>query len=101
MKPDVLKQTEEIMKEREKELMAEHANAPIILQQPGKPPITLTNAQAVEIMKSQIMDIAAKTQRIQELEKQVQQYQQTIASLMQNQPQLQCKSEPVFKLTDL
>lgn len=96
MKPDVLKQTEEILQEREKEMLAEQANAPIVIQQPGQPPRTLNNVEVVEIIKLQTAEIAAKNQRIQELEQQLRLLDAKSLGM-----DVKSKSEPAFRLSDL
>lgn len=58
MKPDVLVQIKEIEKKREEmiqeAIQKQKDNGPILLQQgDGKPPIHITNKQAVDIMKNQ------------------------------------------------
>ena len=51
MKPDVLKQIVEIEKKRDEMIKAEiekqKVNGPIMLQQPGQPPVQLNNAEVV------------------------------------------------------
>jgi hypothetical protein len=73
MKPDVLKQIQEILEERRKEMEKEQAqNAKIVLQRPGEAPMEISPAQAVEMMKAQQQEIAKRDARIAELEKIIQ-----------------------------
>jgi len=109
MKPDVLKQIDEILEERRKEMEKENAaNQKIILQRQGQPPIEIGPAQAVEIIKGQQQEIAKRDSRIAELEKVIQK--------LLNEPQIPLshpvvtpvvlttnpinKGEPLFKLSD-
>ena len=107
MKPDVIKQIGEILKEREKILMEEQAkNAKIILQRPGEAPIEIGPAQAVEMMKAQQQEIMKKDARIAELESRIAGLDNVIKNLL-NKQQMPintnpiCKSEPAFKIRDL
>jgi Glycosyl transferase family 2 len=54
MKPDVMVQMKEI-EEKRKQLMAQQQqqNQPIVLQQPGQPPVTLSSQDVVNIMSQQ------------------------------------------------
>lgn len=73
MKPDVLKQIDEILEQRRKELEKEEAkNLKIVLQRPGEAPIEIGPTQAVEIIRSQQQEIAKRDARIDELEKIIQ-----------------------------
>ena len=110
MKPDVIKQIGEILKEREKILMEEQAkNAKIILQRPGEAPIEIGPAQAVEMMKAQQQEIVKKDARIAELESRISGLDNVIKNLLNKQQTQQlpvntnpiCKSEPAFKIGDL
>jgi hypothetical protein len=117
MKPDVLKQIDEILEERRKEMEKEQAqNAKIVLQRPGEAPIEITPAQAVEMMKAQQQEIAKRDARIAELEKVIQRLldssssrpaplppppsppSQHINNLSKTNPVN--KSEPAFKISD-
>jgi DNA-binding TFAR19-related protein (PDSD5 family) len=95
MKPDVLKQIAEIEANRDKmireEMAKQGANAQIILNQPGKPPVPLTSEQIIDILTQQGKQIQQYEQRIRELE--------SIISIMQgSKPQTSSKLEPAFKL---
>jgi glycosyltransferase involved in cell wall biosynthesis len=72
MKPDVLKQIAEIEANRDKmireEMAKQGANAQIILNQPGKPPVPLTSEQIIDILTQQGHQIQQYEQRIRELE---------------------------------
>jgi hypothetical protein len=111
MKPDVLKQIDEILEERRKEMEKEQAqNAKIILQRPGEAPIEISPAQAVEMMKAQQQEILKRDARIAELEKIIQKLlveQQQQAPLTTPSTTLPVsktnpanKSEPMFKIGD-
>ena len=80
MKPDVLKQIVEIEKKRDEMIKAEiekqKANGPIMLQQPGQPPVQLNNAEVVSIMSKQISDL-------QQLSTEKQQLEQIVKSLQE------------------
>jgi len=70
MKPDVIAQTLQLEKEREK--MAQHAAATggggnIVLQQDGQPPVTLNNKQIVDILQALQNDVASRDQEIARL----------------------------------
>lgn len=103
MKPDVLKQIDEIMEERKKELLKEQeANAQIMINEPGKPPRALSNIEIVNVIKSQSADIQAKAARIAELEKRVAELEKLVFNTMQlGGQQPTSKSDPVFSLNDL
>jgi len=71
MKPDVIAQTLQLEKEREK-MMADAAAArgtgcQIILQQPGKDPVGLTNEQVVQIVQNLQAEVASRDKQIVEL----------------------------------
>jgi glycosyltransferase involved in cell wall biosynthesis len=69
MKPDVLKQIDEILAERHKLLEAENAkNGKIMLNVPGQEPIEITPSKAIEIIRSQSEEISRRGERIAELE---------------------------------
>jgi glycosyltransferase involved in cell wall biosynthesis len=72
MKPDVLKQIAEIEANRDKmireEMAKQGANAQIMLNQPGKPPVPLTSEQIIDILTRQGQQIQQYEQRIRELE---------------------------------
>jgi hypothetical protein len=72
MKPDVLVQIKEIEAKRElmiKEEMAKmQDNGPIMLQQPGKEPVKLSNNEVVKIIQQQQQQLQNTTNRIGELE---------------------------------
>jgi glycosyltransferase involved in cell wall biosynthesis len=103
MKPDVLKQIDEIMAERQKLLEEENAkNAKIMLNVPGQDPIEITPTKAVEIMKSQAEEIARRGVRITELEEMVKRLQ-----IMLNDKKMELakitgnnKTEPSMKISD-
>ena len=69
MKPDVIAQTLQLEKEREK--MAQDAEAgaggKIILQQPGQAPVTLNNQQVVQIIQNLQTEVEAKNNEIAKL----------------------------------
>jgi len=72
MKPDVIAQTLQLEKDRAK--MAEDAAAAggdtggkIILQQPGQPPVTLTNQQVVQIIQNLQVDVEARNKELAHL----------------------------------
>jgi hypothetical protein len=75
MKPDVLKQIKEIEAEREKmikdEMAKQKANGPIMLQQPGKEPVALSNQEIVNLMQQQQESIQQLTQKNGEMENMV------------------------------
>ena len=103
MKPDVLKQIDEIMAERQKLLDEENAkNAKIMLNVPGQGQIEITPAKAVEIMKAQSDEIVRRNERIVELEDMVKRLQ-----IMLNDKKIELakiagnnKSEPSMKISD-
>jgi hypothetical protein len=110
MKPDVLKQIDEILEERRKEIEKEQAqNAKIVLQRPGEAPIEISSMQAVEIMKSQQQEITKRDARIAELEKIIQkllveQQHSSVSTTVPSAPISKTnpsnKSEPMFKISD-
>jgi hypothetical protein len=103
MKPDVLKQIDEILTERHRLLEEENAkNAKIMLNVPGQGQIEITPAKAVEIMKAQSEEIIRRNQRIAELEDMVKRLQ-----IMLNDKKMELakiagnnKSEPSMKISD-
>lgn len=111
MKPDVLKQFNEIMEERKQELLKEQeANAKIMVNEPGKPPRELTNKEIIGLIQSQSADIQAKVARIAELEEKVANLEKMVFNTMSlshtpinhtNIPVGQSKSDPVITLADL
>jgi hypothetical protein len=116
MKPDVLKQIDEILEERRKEMEKEQAqNAKIVLQRPGEAPMEISPMQAVEIMKSQQQEIAKRDARIAELEKVIQRLLDSgssgtsplppppptaISAIPMSNTNPVNKSEPAFKISD-
>ena len=82
MKPDVLKQIVEIEKKRDEmireEMEKQKANGPIMLQQPGQPPIQLNNAEVVSIMSNQINDLQKLSAEKQQLEYMVKSLQEQL-----------------------
>uniref|UniRef100_A0A6C0I553 Glycosyltransferase 2-like domain-containing protein n=1 Tax=viral metagenome TaxID=1070528 RepID=A0A6C0I553_9ZZZZ len=72
MKPDVLVQIKEIEAKRakmiEEEMAKQRASGPIILQQPGKEPIQLSQQDVVNIIQQQQQQISQLGPRISELE---------------------------------
>ncbi len=76
MKPDVIAQTLQLEKDREKMMTERNAAAAagggggsgqIVLQQPGKDPIALTNEQVIQIIQNLQSDMASRDKRIEEL----------------------------------
>lgn len=69
MKPDVIEQTLKLEKERMKmaEDTAASSGGKIILQEPGKEPVTLNNKQVVQIIQQLQTDIANKDKEIIQL----------------------------------
>ena len=94
MKPDVLKQIKEIELKRDqmvKEEMAKmQANGQIMLQQPGQPPLALTNQQVVEMIQQQ-------QQHTQQLAEKCQEFENTVAVL---QKQIIEKTRTIRELTN-
>jgi glycosyltransferase involved in cell wall biosynthesis len=68
MKPDVLEQTKKMDVERAKIMQQHRVTKPIVMQQPGKDPVELTNDQVLQLIQSQQQDLQRLTTRIQELE---------------------------------
>lgn len=109
MKPDVLKQIDEILAERRREFEKENANnLKIVLQRNGESPIEITPTQAVEIMKNQQQEIMKRDARIVELEKIIQKLLNTPESVSVSTPSVSVsttnpinKGEPLFKISDL
>ena len=71
MKPDVIAQTRQLEKDREK-MMADAAakgggGGQIVLQQPGKDPVTLTNEQVIQIIQNLQSDVAARDKQIEDM----------------------------------
>ena len=103
MKPDVLKQIDEILTERQRLLEEENAkHAKIMLNVPGQGQIEITPAKAVEIMKAQSDEIVRRNERIAELEDMVKRLQNMLndkkielAKIVGNN-----KSEPSMKISD-
>jgi hypothetical protein len=75
MKPDVIQQTLELEKERAKmaEEEAKHGGQ-IILQEPGKEPVALTNPQIVEIIQKQQNDIKMRDKQILEMTEEIKRF---------------------------
>lgn len=82
MKPDVLEQTKKIEEERKRHMMqqqqqymqsqAQNQQIPsIVLQEPGKPPRTLTIEETLQIITNQQQDIQTLTSRVRDLEEMV------------------------------
>jgi hypothetical protein len=74
MKPDVIAQTLQLEKDREKMMADRNAaggggagSGQIVLQQPGKDPIALTNEQVIQIIQNLQSDMASRDKRIDEL----------------------------------
>jgi len=76
MKPDVIAQTLQLEKDREKMMADRNAaggggggggGGQIVLQQPGKDPIALTNDQVIQIIQNLQSDMASRDKRIEEL----------------------------------
>jgi hypothetical protein len=76
MKPDVIAQTLQLEKDREKMMADRNAaggggggggGGQIVLQQPGKDPIALTNDQVIQIIQNLQSDMASRDKRIDEL----------------------------------
>lgn len=68
MKPDVLKQIDEIHAERSKMIQEQNANGPIMLQQPGKEPVALSSQEVVNIIQEQRQQINSMGEYIKQLE---------------------------------
>jgi hypothetical protein len=84
MKPDVIAQTRQMEKDREK--MAADAAAQggaggrIVIQQPGKEPVALTNEQVIQIIQNLQSDVAYRDKQIGELTAQLQHHAQAQAA---------------------
>ena len=76
MKPDVLKQIKEIEEQRDKmikeEMEKQKANGQIMLQQPGKPPIALSNQEVVSMIQQQQQQLQALAQKAEQGDKTIQ-----------------------------
>ena len=84
MKPDVLKQIIEIEKDRARMISEENAkNGQIIMQQPGKEPITLNPGQIVELIKNQQTQMEALSKTTQQLDQTNQQLQKSLIDKQQ------------------
>jgi hypothetical protein len=80
MKPDVIAQTRQMEKDREK-MMADAAarggggagggGGQIVIQQPGKDPVALTNEQVIQIIQNLQSDVASRDKQIGELTEQI------------------------------
>lgn len=85
MKPDVIKQTEELRIEREKkqeELKKQQQNqGQIILQSPGQPPKALTTKDVAALLDKQNKELQERGQQIQMQDKLIQQMRSEIESL--------------------
>ena len=68
MKPDVLKQTKELEKERAEMQKQMSSQAQIVLQRPGQEPKVLNTQDIVQLLDSQKKEIDARTKTIQELQ---------------------------------
>ena len=108
MKPDVLKQIQEILEERRKEMEKEQAqtqNVKIVLQRQGEAPMEISPAQAVEMMKAQQQEIAKRDARIAELENIIQKLLSQSKSVPPTPNVSETnpinKGEPMFKISDL
>lgn len=80
MKPDVLEQTKKIEEERKKQMALHqqqfmkqmpHQTPSIVIQEPGKPPRSLTVEETLQIITNQQQDIQNLTSRIRDLEEMV------------------------------
>lgn len=84
MKPDVIAQTLQLEREREK--MAQEyerqnsSGGQIVLQQDGQPPMALTNQQVVEIMQKQQRDIQNRDVQIVRLQEEMKQLRKQLLS---------------------
>ena len=80
MKPDVIAQTRQMEKDREK-MMADAAarggggaggnGGQIIIQQPGKEPVALTNEQVIQIIQNLQSDVASRDKQIGDMMEQI------------------------------
>jgi hypothetical protein len=88
MKPDVLIQIKEIEAKREKMIKEEMAkmqeNGPIMLQQPGKEPIKLSNGDVVKLIQQQQQQIQMTNNRVGELENMVTMLQKQLIEKTKN-----------------
>lgn len=88
MKPDVIAQTLQLERDREKmaqeyERQMRESNSSggqIVLQQDGQPPMTLTNQQVVDIMQKQQRDIQFRDAQIVEFQAEIQQLRKQLSS---------------------
>ena len=84
MKPDVIAQTLQLERDREK--MAQEyerqnsSGGQIILQQDGQPPMALTNQQVVEIMQKQQRDLQNRDAQIVKFQAEIQQLRQQLST---------------------
>jgi hypothetical protein len=88
MKPDVIAQTLQLEKEREK--MAANAAAAggggqIILQQPGQAPVTLNNQQVVQILQQLQKDVDERNQEIARLNDENRQLKERLEQMTHSQ----------------
>ena len=94
MKPDVLKQIKEIEEKRDQmvkeEMAKQQSNGQIMLQQPGQPPLALTNQQVVEMIQQQ-------QQHIQQLAQKCEEFDKTVAML---QKQLVDKTKKIREMSN-
>lgn len=93
MKPDVLVQTKKIEEERQKMIAAQQQqmmqNAPgITVQEPGKPPRTMTMEETLKLVQNQQQDLQMLTARNKELETIVLDLQNQIMRLSKTGPYL-------------
>jgi glycosyltransferase involved in cell wall biosynthesis len=71
MKPDVIKQTKEIEKQREelqKKMMMEQGHGSIVIQRPGQEPHALNKQEIVGLLESQKKEIESRGKKIETLE---------------------------------
>jgi hypothetical protein len=85
MKPDVIAQTLQLEREREK-MAQEHerqnsSGGQIVLQQDGQPPMALTNQQVVEIMQKQQRDIQNRDVQIVRLQEEMKQLRKQLSAV--------------------
>lgn len=80
MKPDVIEQTLQLERDREKMAQENSSGGQILLQQEGQPPMALTNQQVVEIMQKQQRDIQIRDAHIVELQEKIQQLHKQLSS---------------------
>ena len=80
MKPDVLQQIKEIDEERRKMLEQQNATGPqFMINEPGKPPRSLSNEEIAQIMNRQTEEINTLTKKNESLETMVANLQKKIA----------------------